>query len=195
MLDCRYCRATFIFRRLFYVNIISSFPCWSVSYGEGICLCEEGWKGEKCTTENKCPIEKEVQCSGKGWWVSADITNNTTPMDAECGDCFCKNKWASTQTGYCNTCTLNCGAHGKADEDCSECRCTPGYMGQTCNCKYVEVSASFKYLLPTGTDWSFLSDASSTETARLGSTLTADLAIALNLEEVKCATISLGVKT
>jgi len=130
------------------------------------CPCTDGYSGSQCRTP--------PSCASKTCKNGADLTlvivhsDGTSNDTGDCGVCDCLNRWRGDE---CETCTLQCENGGKADSTCSECICTAGYFGSTCDCRYYTITIPIHLA-----DTSFLDDPIAT--ARFQRTLANDLALA-----------------
>ena len=91
-------------------------------------------------------------------------------MDGDCvGSCRCVGGWSGDS---CETCGLQCGAHGSplADGSCTTCQCADGWTGGHCQCTFARLS------IPLDMDWAAAHLHNDTRArARFDAALAADL--------------------
>ena len=66
--------------------------------------------------------------------------------------CLCTNLWSSQSN--CQTCDLQCGTNGKADENCADCVCNRGFTTVNegvCNCRSLVLRLALKRTTPLTT--------------------------------------------
>mmetsp|Transcript_81129 Transcript_81129/g.262848 ORF Transcript_81129/g.262848 Transcript_81129/m.262848 type:complete len:767 (-) Transcript_81129:68-2368(-) len=89
--------------------------------GEGRCQCENGWGGEDCSTELRCPGQPS-SCSGHGLCMAG-------------GRCKCVPGWDGPDCGISLSllqegCPLGCC--GRGDCQAGSCQCSNGWYGSAC---------------------------------------------------------------
>ncbi|XP_071506024.1 uncharacterized protein [Diadema antillarum] len=88
---------------------------------DGLCSCEEGWRGELCSIAG-CPGE-DIDCSGNG------VCNAAIHL------CYCNPGWAGADCSVPDCAgDPDCNGNGQCSpaRDPPECVCSTGWMGRAC---------------------------------------------------------------